>query len=158
LKRLLKQTGFTLIEILVVVFLVVLTVGVVAVNFRHDESRLVENEARRFAALVNQLCQESIIRGEVLAVTSPTPETYEFLVLDPNGWQPITGDDVFRARELQQDITLRLRIDEPGDSGEQLRCEPGGYMTPFSALFELAETVFRVRANEEQELEVNRVD
>ena len=64
-----KQSGFTLLEIMVVVFLIALTAGVVSLNFRHDKSQLVEVEARRFAALVEQMCQESIIQARVLAVT-----------------------------------------------------------------------------------------
>jgi hypothetical protein len=67
---------------MVVVFLIALTVGIVSINFRHDSSQIVETEARRFAALVEQMCQESVVQGRVLAVTNEGSTAYRFIMFE----------------------------------------------------------------------------
>jgi general secretion pathway protein H len=155
-----KQSGFTLLEIMVVVFLIALTVGIVSINFRHDKSQLVEVEARRFVALVEQMCQESVVQGRVLAVTNKGATAYHFLVFENGGWQEITKDDIFRLRQLTEDISLNLDIDEGRVSKDKsyLRCEPDGFMTPFSAVFDLDGIRYRVLTNELRKMEIKATE
>ncbi len=152
-----NQSGFTLLEIMVVVFLIALTVGIVAVNFRHDSSQIVEAEARRFVALVDQMCQESITQGRVFALTEDGATGYKFNVFDQAEWQTVTGDDVFRPRQLPEGISLILNIDDdtPDDEKASLRCEPDGFMTPFSAVFDLDGERYRVVTNEMRKMEIS---
>ena len=155
-----KQSGFTLLEIMVVVFLIALTVGVVSLNFRHDKSQLVELEARRFVALVEQMCQESVIQGRVLAVTNEGSTAYRFVAFENGDWQEIKQDDIFRLRQLPEDISLNLDIEEIAQSKDKpyLRCEPDGFMTPFSAVFDLEGVRYRVQTNEMRKMEVRATE
>lgn len=153
------QSGFTLLEIMVVVFLIALTVGIVAVNFRHDSSQIVEAEARRFVALVDQMCQESITQGRVFALTDDGATAYTFVVFDQAGWQAVVGDDIFRQRQLPEGISLSLNVEDDAADEQKayLRCEPDGFMTPFSAQFDLDELRYRVTTNAMRKMEISAV-
>ena len=155
-----KQSGFTLIEIMVVVFLIALTAGIVSVNFRHDSSQIVETEARRFVALVEQMCQESVIQGRVFAVTRTGATGYRFVIFDNGEWLAVKKDDMFRPRELPEDISLRLEVEDTGTSqdGSYLRCEPDGFMTPFLAVFDLEGLRYTVQTNEMREMEISAAE
>lgn len=151
-----KQSGFTLIEVMVVVFLIALTAGIVSISFRHESSQLVETEARRFVALVEQMCQESVIQARFFAVTSEGATAYRFLVLENGKWITVNQGDVFRTRQLPEDISLKLTIEETAEPeiGDYLRCEPDGFMTPFTAVFDLDEVRYTVLTNERREMEI----
>jgi general secretion pathway protein H len=155
-----KQSGFTLLEIMLVVFLIALTVSVVSINFRHDATQVVETEARRFVALVEQMCQESIIQARVLAVTNEGSTAYRFVAFENGDWQEIKQDDLFRQRQLPEDISLNLDVDAGVDSigKPYLRCEPDGFMTPFSAVFDLEGVRYRVQTNEMQNMEITAAE
>ena len=144
---------------MVVVFLIALTVGIVAVNFRHDSSQTVATEARRFVALVDQMCQESITQGRVFALTGEGATAYKFVVFDKSGWQTVVGDDVFRLRQLPEGISLNIDVKDAVPDAEKayLRCEPDGFMTPFSAVFDLDEVRYRVVTNELRKMEISAV-
>ena len=155
-----KQSAFTLIEVMVVVFLIALTAGVVSISFRHDSSRLVETEARRFVALVEQMCQESVIQGRVFAVIKEGATAYRFVVLENGEWQAVKQDDIFRLRQLPEDISLKLEIEQASQSeaASYLRCEPDGFMTPFSAVFDLDGVRYTILTNEMRQMEIRAVE
>ena len=152
-----KQSGFSLLEIMVVVFLIALTAGIVSINYRHDTSQIVEHEARRFVALVEQMCQESIVQGRVFGLTNDGATAYRFVALENGEWQFIEQDDILRRRQLPEEIRLNLVIDEPSavNGRSYLRCEPDGFMTPFSAVFDLDGLRYRVLTNEMQKMEIS---
>lgn len=154
-----RERGFTLLEIMVVVFLIALTVGIVSINFRHDSSQIVETEARRFVALVDQMCQESITQGRVFALTDEGATAYKFVVFDNAEWQAVKQDDIFRLRQLPEGISLNLDVEDTvsDDDKAYLRCEPDGFMTPFSAEFYLEGVRYRVFTNEKRKMEISAV-
>ena len=145
---------------MVVVFLIALTVGFVSVRFRHDSSQLVETEARRFVALVEQMCQESVVRGRLFAATSEGASAYRFVVFENGTWEPVSGDDFFRQRQLPDDMSLVLGIEETDRFKDKpyLRCEPDGFMTPFSAVFDLDGVRYRVQTNEQRKMDIRAVE
>jgi len=155
-----SSSGFTLIEIMVVVFLIALTAGIVSVNFRHDSSQIVETEARRFVALVEQMCQESVIQGKVFAVTRAGATGYRFVVFEKDEWQAVKQDDIFRSRELPEDISLKIEVEDADTSEDEpyLRCEPDGFMTPFLAVFDLDGLRYTVLTNEMREMEISTTE
>ena len=158
--RLSFQSGFTLLEIMVVVFLIALTVGIVSINFRHDTSQIVETEARRFVALVEQMCQESVVQGRVLAVTNEGSTAYRFVMFENGAWQELRQDDILHLRQLPEDISMNLDVEEDSTAKENsyLRCEPDGFMTPFSAVFDLDGVRYRVLTNELRKIEIKAIE
>ena len=64
------SSGFTLLEILAVVFVVALIASIVVVNISRDEDKLALLEAKKFTALANHLQDESILQGYSLGITA----------------------------------------------------------------------------------------
>ena len=60
--------GFTLIEMLLTVFLIGLTASLVVINVGQDADDIAKLEAKRFAALVSHLQDESTITGFPMAM------------------------------------------------------------------------------------------
>ena len=98
--RLLAQRGFTLVEILVVVLLIGLTVALVTVKLQRDDRQIVNDEARRLAALLAQARDEAITTGASLGWRGAI-NGYAFLRRGAErNWQPFTEGEVFRKRVL----------------------------------------------------------
>lgn len=102
-------TGFTLIEMLVV--LAIVSVMVVAVGLSVDAggpSRQVATEARRFIALMGLACDESARSGEEIGARLDAGG-YRFVRAIGRQWELSTGD-ALRSRRLPQGMRIALRI------------------------------------------------
>jgi general secretion pathway protein H len=121
------QRGFTLLEILVVVLLIGISVTVVGLSLERDHDRIAELEARRFLALLEHLRDESY----AISVDEPG-RSYRFLAAG-QGWEPVTGDDLLRTRELPEFLTLRLDLPlgAEGAGGRLVVVQALGDITPF---------------------------
>ncbi|MEQ8798877.1 MAG: type II secretion system minor pseudopilin GspH [Salinisphaeraceae bacterium] len=121
-----RQRGFTLLEILVVMFIISIIVGfaVLSIDGRGGEDRL-QREAERMDALLSLAADEAILFGTQMGVDF-TPEGYRFLRLQQEGWVPLAGGQTpLRPRELPEGIRLRsLEADSNKDRFDPLA--PGG--------------------------------
>ena len=106
--------GFTLIEVLVVVVLIgvlsavaLLSVGAVG---RKDP---LEDEARRLHALLRFAGEEALMQGRDLGLRLE-PAGYRFLSYDPEAflWEDMAADDLYKARELPEDVYMELFLEE----------------------------------------------
>lgn len=107
--------GFTLLEMLVVVFIIgiIVSLATLSVGGRAADDRL-EREARRLDALLQTAAEEAVLFGVDLGLEL-TPGGYRFLRLDADGWTPIgAGDSPLRPRELAEGVTLHL-VREDGE-------------------------------------------
>jgi general secretion pathway protein H len=136
-----RASGFTLLEVLIVVLIVGIVSGLAVIAVRSDPGERVATEAKRLSALLTLASQESVLQSRELAVEIAR-DGYRFLVLAADGWTE-HDDPVFRARTMPEDVTL-----QPVIEGEDLarrntrgRREPriyllsGGEMTPFEITF-----------------------
>lgn len=99
-------SGFTLLELVVVVLLLSIMLGLVVVNLSSDDNSQLRDEAQRLALLLNTAQQDAILEGQVLAL-AVEPGGYHFMRLTDTGTlQPITQDELLRARELPSDIKI----------------------------------------------------
>jgi len=113
-----RSRGFTLIELIVVVSLIALTAGLVVVNLQRDDGRVLEWEAMRVGALLNQMREEAILAGRTLALEITDAGTgYRFVRFDQS-WQPLEDKDVFRPRGLPPGITIEALDPPPPPGGE----------------------------------------
>jgi general secretion pathway protein H len=136
MKRVHSHLGFTLIEVVVVMFLLVIILSVVSVNLGGDDSATVRLEARRLALLLQTAQEEAILQGRVLAVVLKE-DGYSFVQLDSEGeFQPL-DDDVLRPRLLPPGVILATIEIEGVAQGEEPRLIllPTGEIIPFQLTF-----------------------
>lgn len=101
--------GFTLLEILVVVFIIAIIAGfaVLSIDGRAGADRL-QTEAERLQALMQIAAEDAVLFGVEIGLDLTT-DGYRFLRLEADGWTPIDGSQTpLRARALPADAELRL--------------------------------------------------
>ena len=147
-----RSSGFTLLELMVVLVLVGIIFSFAMLSLGGDDlAELMEQETRRLGTLLGLVSDEAVLRGEEMAVYF-TDTGYEFLILNGNQWQAPEGDRLLQARSLPADIEIRLEVngDSPGltDSSEedeealtpQVYILSSGEMTPFSAVLQSSQS------------------
>ena len=126
-----RQYGFTLIEIMVVLVLIGISITIISLNLGRDVNQLAEQEARRFAALVDQLREESILTGRRYGIeVDETQGRYQFLVFDGR-WTPVDKDELFRPRVVPEYLTILLETEEKQKENSLLIIDALGEIQPF---------------------------
>jgi len=141
---------------MVVVVLIAISASFVVVNLDRDVDRIAEQEARRFALLVEQARDESILSGRPYAVqVDPDDNSYTFLKHDST-WAPVENDDIFRRRELPPDLRVSFATQNQGEPGSRdlLVIEGLGEITPFELTVRGERRAYTVSIGESQDVRV----
>lgn len=105
--------GMTLVEVLVVLFIIGIILGFATLSFKRDDvGGVVEQEIARLRALVELSGQKAIIEAREFGIAF-SKAGYRFLDLQDDGWHVVDDTDVLRARYLPDGLYLGLVI---GDS------------------------------------------
>jgi general secretion pathway protein H len=109
-----RASGFTLIEILVVVGIVavIMTVAVLKLSLVGDDREL-RREARRFMSLVELAQDDALLQGREFGLELMS-DSYRFVEYDPiaNQWSEIFGDDHLRLRQLPEKMAFELFLED----------------------------------------------
>jgi general secretion pathway protein H len=106
------QSGFTLIEMLVVLVIIGIIVSSVTLSIHTDDrGQLMETEMQRIQALLKLAREEAVMQDEDIAL-KVSEDSYSFEVLGEKGWQPITDDRIFRERKVVDGTELALKVDD----------------------------------------------
>lgn len=142
--------GFTLIEIIVVMVIIVIMAGMVSVNMRPSDKRLLQDEVERVALLIEQARDEAMTSGKHLG-WSINGQRVVFWLVENDGWAPgvDSGDDFYRDRLLDSDVRLvRLKVGEKeAPPKTRIVFSPSGDVVPFELTFALNAAVATVSAN-----------
>jgi general secretion pathway protein H len=116
-----KATGFTLVELLVVMVIIGITLGLASLNAIPSPRQDLQQEAQRLALLLQLARDEAIVRNRLVAFEA-NGERYRFMVRGDTGWEPVTRDDLLRERGFKN-APLQLVLEPAGASaaGENLR-------------------------------------
>jgi len=108
-----NQTGFTLFELLVVVFIIGIVISFATLSVGEPGKDKVEEEIKRIQQLIILAGEEAIFNARELALEI-NKESYQFVrLIDGKQWQPITDDKkVFRQREFPEDSEIEVLIDD----------------------------------------------
>jgi general secretion pathway protein H len=144
-----RQAGFTLIEIMVVVVIVAILSSAVVPMMTKNANDILEEQADRFVALVKLAQDEAILQSRQLGL-KVDEQGYSFLQRSDDGdnWFPFT-EGPFRSRTLSSGIKSALYVedvdvflakeslDEEGNKKvkPQVFLLSSGEMTPFSYEF-----------------------
>jgi general secretion pathway protein H len=173
------HSGFTLLELLVVLVVVGIMVSMAVLSFGVlGRDRQAEEEARRFWTVLRQAREEAELQVEDVAVFIAA-DAYEYLRFDSrrNEWQLIEYDELFAQRELPEGLRFRLRLEsrevvlrpdlpQRGDKDEDQKWPPqvmilsSGEVMPFELEIERegAPALWRVTALPNNDLRVENRD
>lgn len=128
-----SHRGFTLLELLIVLFIIGITLSFAMINITTSEQQEVEDEADRLMALIRIARENAILDAEDLAVAF-TDKGYRFEKYDGAEWQPL-DDTTLRFRPFPQDLKVEYKLqgkpaqllvripslpdDEPAESDEE---------------------------------------
>ncbi|MDH5513409.1 MAG: type II secretion system minor pseudopilin GspH [Gammaproteobacteria bacterium] len=141
-----RQSGFTLIEVAVVMLIIVIILGIVSVNLGPDRETPVRDEAHRLALLLKTAQQEAILQGRVYAIAVER-QGYYFLTLDENReLKPVGQDGLFRTRTLPPDIIISSVDIEGAEDSETPRLVilPTGELPAFTITFKRGDLRWQV--------------
>ncbi len=107
-----KQRGFTLIEVMVVVVLIGLMASLVQFNFsgNNPEDKL-NYESARFAAIFEVAAEYGMLNNIELGLIVKK-DSYQFLAYDGTQWTEIPEQDWQANVTLPEDIDLSLELDD----------------------------------------------
>lgn len=175
-KKLAKQalskqslSGFTLIEVMVVIVIIGLMASVVNFTFNgNSPDKLLARESQRFSAIFNTAAEYSMLNNIELGLVVEN-NTYQFLAFDGEAWVKTSDVPFLAPYTLPEEITVVLTLDdlplgepplinalleqeeesELSFSGSELEEEKklipqvyilsGGDLTPFALRFQLTE-------------------
>ena len=117
----LPQRGFSLLELLVTLFVVVLITSMVTltVSSGGQDIRL-ETKVRNLADVASYALDEAQMLGldyglllQQVNVSSEVIYTYSWRERQPQGWRlPTTGKDVFAEQQMPADVELQLELED----------------------------------------------
>lgn len=139
MSRLQTSAGFTLLELLVVLTLIGVISGlaVLSVDLAGPD-RVVEEEIRRLALLLDEQCEEAILDSRELGLRL-TSDGYRFSQWTGEEWAEYLSPPTFRNHRLPGGFHWRLELegaevlieDDPARYDPHVICFSSGEMTPF---------------------------
>ncbi len=106
-----RSRGFTLIELLVVLVIVsIISAAAVLSLGALGGSSPAKHTAEQLAALTDLAAQQAVMQGRQYGLRV-SPHAYEFLLYDGNGWSLVQDDNLLRARQLGNGVSLSLQLE-----------------------------------------------
>lgn len=133
--------GFTLLEMLVVMFVVGIVVSLISVNFSQDPRQALKTEAEHLSLLLQQARDDAITSGAAIAWRSEN-KVHAFFEMDAQGnWQAMQNDEHFRARQWAPQVQLAsMQVNGvKAKPGEALVFSPSGFNLPFTMTLALSD-------------------
>ncbi|QYJ82253.1 type II secretion system minor pseudopilin GspH [Shewanella aegiceratis] len=106
-----RQFGFTLLEVLLVVLLMGLAAAAVTYTTSGaDQHKALEHTARQFMAATELVLDETILSGHFIGIVIDK-QRYEFVVYDEGKWKPLQQDRLLAAKEMEPGVEMHLVLD-----------------------------------------------
>lgn len=144
-----RDAGFTLIEILVVLFIVSIMSGIVVAHLpRMSRTGDLDTEARRLQQLLGMAKQDALLEADEYGF-KPEHTGYEFFVYNDEAqkWKPLTKRP-FQQRQLEDDLVLDATVEDSplklennnGKSAPPILLLSSGETTPFHLTISMPST------------------
>ncbi|RJQ49579.1 MAG: type II secretion system protein GspH [Gammaproteobacteria bacterium] len=103
------QAGFTLLEVLVVVFIIGVTLTLATLTVGNRTQEALEQEALRLSARLKLAGEEAVMQAREYALEF-TADGYRFLVFENNEWRALKQDGTLRARRLPDGLWMKVSL------------------------------------------------
>ena len=133
-----RATGFTLLEMLVVLLILGMLAGMVSIIAQPDDRALLRVEAERLARLMDLAVAESGLTGRPIGWTADAAGYRFWRFRAESGWAEVRDSDLLRARSLPQGMTIASLRVENGQPRNALRLEFSPYTPPPPFVIEMS--------------------
>ncbi|MCL1077150.1 type II secretion system protein GspH [Parashewanella spongiae] len=107
----LRQAGFTLLEVMLVVLLMGLSAAVVTLSFSHAGAQeALEKQAKKFIASAELVLDETVLSGQLLGLVIE-PDSYRFVMYHEQKWQPLESDRLLGDQVMPEGVGLEVVVD-----------------------------------------------
>lgn len=158
------QGGFTLLELLAVIFIIGIIVSFASLSVRQSTSRTVEDEAERIYNLLRLASEEAVLQGRELALEF-SPHAYGFVIFNGNEWQPLEQDKQLRKREMEEVIELSLTLEgaemdlKDKENPPRIMLLSSGEITPFELQLKIEDAeAFQIQGGLNGKLNLSRLE
>lgn len=127
-RRITKELGFTLVEILVVLFVMALTTSVVILSVEPPKSPL-EKQAQLLTGQLNALAQDGLISGSVTAAGF-SEDGYALYSFENSEWAERASGEWQDSYRLSFSRANK-KLDMPKETDPIIMFQPTGLSTPF---------------------------
>ena len=110
-----NQTGFTLLEVMLVLLIIGITTSVVVYNaFGVDQGDRLREEVNRVRVVLNMASDYAILNQQQMGLRIDEPENrYVFMILDENDeWQEIPSEQLYAPYDFPQEFSLALTLED----------------------------------------------
>jgi len=137
-------SGFTLIELMVVVLIIGIILATIGLAATSNPQTKIRDEATRLAVVMQTAQEEAILQGKLFAVLI-TENGYSFYTYNGT-MEAITDDDILKPHELPENIRItETVVDGPKDEKKiWLLLYPTGELTAFGLTFSNEESHWSV--------------
>ncbi|WP_144211887.1 type II secretion system minor pseudopilin GspH [Shewanella donghaensis] len=106
-----RQSGFTLLEVLLVALLMGLAAAAVTMTTSTaGPEQALKKTARQFIAMTELVIEEAILSGQFLGIVVEEDE-YQFVYYKESKWHPVTQDRHLAPKQMEQGVTMSLLLD-----------------------------------------------
>lgn len=156
--------GFTLLEVLVVVFIIGITLTLATLTVGNRAQEALEQEALRLSARLDLAGDEAVMQAREYALEF-TDDGYRFLVFENNEWRALKQDETLRARRLPDGLWMKVNLAEEAAREESDEKTPqriyllsSGEMSAFEIDFGYSQTAgYRLIGQLDGSLELKRL-
>lgn len=152
-----RQSGFTLIEIMVVVVIIAVMSVAISLSLGGTSDRTARLQANRFIAVVNEVRDEAVIAGQDYAlIVEEKAQTYAFTAARQNA-REMVRDALFKTRSINLEVKIKWEVfevfEEDNDAKAKVLITSLGEITPFEMSFGGKKSTFTVFLNDDGQLE-----
>ncbi|MDR6965899.1 general secretion pathway protein H [Shewanella putrefaciens] len=107
----LRQTGFTLMEVMLVILLMGLTAAAVTMSIGNSgPQQALERTAQQFMAATELVLDETVLSGQFIGIVIEKT-SYQFVFYKDGKWNPLEKDRMLSEKQMETGVSLNLVLD-----------------------------------------------